>query len=78
MTVDPTEHKFMGHTFKFPGSVKWEEITLTLVDPGTPDVAQKTLKILSDAGYVFPEETYETVSMKTMNKAKAVAAVGEF
>ena len=78
MTVDPTEHKFMGHTFKFPGSVKWEDIVLTLVDPGAPDVAQKTLKILSDAGYVFPEETYETVSMKTMNKAKAVAAVGEF
>ena len=23
MSVDPTEHKFMGHTFKFPGSVKW-------------------------------------------------------
>ena len=81
MSVDPTEHKFMGHTFKFPGSVKWEDINLTLVDPVSPDAAQKTLTILSEAGYVFPEDTYATTStkaMNTMNKGKATAALGVF
>lgn len=81
MSVDPTEHKFMGHTFKFPGSVKWEDINLTLVDPVTPDAAQRTLKILSNAGYVFPESGYvdaSTKAMTTMNKAKAVDALGVF
>ena len=29
-----TEHKFLGHTFKFPGSVSWNAIEIVLVDPG--------------------------------------------
>jgi len=81
MTVDPTEHKFMGHTFKYPGSVKWEDISLTLVDPVSEDAAQQTLQIMRDAGYIFPEAGYvdnSTLAMNTMNKAKAVAAVGDF
>ena len=83
MQIEPTEHKFMGHTFKFPGSVKWDEISLVLVDPVSEDAAQQTLSIISDAGYVFPEAGYAlgeegTKSFKTMNKAKSVAALGEF
>lgn len=81
LTVEATEHKFMGHTFKYPGSVKWENINLTLVDPLSPDAAAETLKILSEAGYVFPESGYVDNSekaMTTMNKAKAVDALGTF
>jgi len=81
MTVDPTEHKFMGHTFKYPGSVKWEDINLTLVDPVSPDAAKQTLEIMSQAGYVFPESGYvngSPLAMNTMNKAKAVDALGTF
>jgi hypothetical protein len=34
MTISAdTTHKFLGHTFKYPGSVTWEDIELTLVDP---------------------------------------------
>jgi hypothetical protein len=77
MTIEGTEHKFMGHTFKYPGSVKWEDISLTLVDPLEPDVAKKTLDILEKAGYIFPEAGYQN-KMTTMNKAKAVAALGTF
>lgn len=81
MTVQGSEHKFMGHTFKYPGSVKWEDVNLTLVDPVSPDAAKQTLEIMSQAGYVFPEGGYvdnSTLAMNTMNKAKAVAAVGTF
>ena len=81
MTVAGSEHKFMGHTFKYPGSVKWEDVNVTLVDPVSPDAAKQTLEIMSLAGYVFPESGYvdsSALAMNTMNKAKAVAAVGEF
>jgi hypothetical protein len=82
MTVDPTEHKFMGHTFKYPGSVKWENVSLILVDPVSPDAAKQTLKIMREAGYIFPEEGYADTSnaaaFNTINKGKAVAAVGLF
>ena len=79
MTVDSQEHKFMGHTFKYPGSVKWEDISLKLVDPIDPDTASQTLDILSQAGYVFPEEGYTGPNgFKTMSKAKATNALGIF
>ncbi len=81
MTIAGSEHKFMGHTFKYPGSVKWEDVNLTLVDPVSPDAAKQTLEIMSLAGYVFPESGYvdaSALAMNTINKAKAVAAVGEF
>ena len=82
MTIAGSEHKFMGHTFKYPGSVKWEDINLTLVDPVSPDAAKQTLEIMSLAGYVFPESGYANTAnisaFNTMNKAKAAAAVGVF
>ena len=79
MTVESQEHKFMGHTFKYPGSVKWEDISLKLVDPIDPDTASQTLDILSQAGYVFPEEGYTGPNgFKTMSKAKATNALGIF
>ena len=31
------EVKYIGHTFKYPGRIKWEDITVTVIDPGTPD-----------------------------------------
>ena len=31
--VGDAQHKFLGHTFKYPGSVTWEDITVVLVDP---------------------------------------------
>ena len=81
MQIEPTEHKFMGHTFKFPGSVKWDDISLVLVDPVSEDAAKQTLEIISNSGYVFPEAGYasgDEGSFKTMNKSKSVAALGEF
>jgi len=79
MTVESQEHKFMGHTFKYPGSVKWEDINLKLVDPVEPDTARLTLEILKNAGYVFPEAGYTGDNgFKTMSKAKATSALGLF
>ena len=64
-------HKFLGHTFKFPGSVTWDDITITLVDPVSPDAAAKLLNMVHNSGYKFPEskDIRETIS-----KGKATAA----
>ena len=78
MTINAdTTHKFLGHSFKFPGSVSWEDIELTLVDPaeegeGGEDAAVKLLSIIEASGYKFPRgsEILETIS-----KGKAVEAL---
>lgn len=86
MTVNgDTSHKFMGHTFNFPGSVSWNEIEMTLVDPveasdevRKKDQAAKLLAILEKAGYVYPDDKYLSgpKALRTISKSKAVEALG--
>lgn len=80
MTVGETEHKFLGHTFKYPGSVSWNDIELSLVDPVSPDAARQTLQILHSAGYRFPNDDYLTGAdaLKTMSKGNATKALKPF
>lgn len=72
-----TAHKFLGHTFKYPGSVTWEDIELTLVDPaedgeGGEDAAMKLLSIVEASGYKFPKGTD---ILETISKGKATEAI---
>jgi hypothetical protein len=66
-------HKYLGHTFHFPGSVTWSDVTVTLVDPAEPDGAAEILKILKAAGYDTPQEP--GTSLKTVGKRDMVAAI---
>lgn len=83
MTISgDTTHKFMGHSFHFPGSVSWNEIEMTLVDPvdeNKKDAAGKLLKIIEAAGYVYPDDKYindqSPKGLRTISKAKSVAAL---
>ena len=70
-----TEHKFLGHTFKFPGSVTWNTIEIVLVDPAEDqgeDAATKLLNIVQGSGYKFPRDTNV---LETISKGKATAAL---
>jgi hypothetical protein len=83
MTIENgTEHKFMGHTYKFPGSVKWNECEVMLVDPvddNGKDAATRLLEIIEKSGYVFPNELYKDPNQprafETISKGKATAAL---
>jgi len=68
-----TTHKFLGHTFKFPGSVTWEDIEITLVDPVSPNAAKKLLDMVYASGYKFPKDSK---ILETISKGKAKTALG--
>ena len=78
ISADAT-HKFLGHTFKYPGSVTWNDIEMTLVDPIGEDAATKLLEIVEKAGYVYPRPEYEQEvglrAFETISKGKAKAAL---
>ena len=74
MTINKTEHKYLGHTFKYPGSVTWDDVTVTLVDPVSPDAAKHLASIIAASGYVIPADF---TSVTTISKANAVAMLGE-
>jgi len=73
-TIATTEHKYLNHTFYYPGSVTWNDVEITLVDPVSPiDVSATLSDIVQTAGYNVPSTVLE---LQTMSKAKASTALG--
>ena len=52
--VATTEHKYLNHTFFYPGTVTWQDVSITLVDPTEPDMTSVMAKILQNGGYSPP------------------------
>ncbi len=52
--VSLIEHQYIDRTFKYPGRVTWDPITVTLVDPVDPDLSFAFLDVLGASGYKFP------------------------
>jgi hypothetical protein len=75
-TLSSAEHKYLNHTFYYPGMVTWNSIDLKLVDPGgDPDVAATLAGILEGAGYKIPSDASSN-SLSTISKARATGALG--
>jgi hypothetical protein len=77
-TVAESAHKFLNHTYYYPGRVEWQEISVTLADPVNEDMASTVVNIVDAAGYkpknsgdVSPE------SITTMSKSTAVNSLGQ-
>jgi len=74
-TISTAEHKYLNHTFQYPGSVTWNECAVTLVDPVNPDMAATLSDIVVQSGYSPPTDA-TAEQMGTMSKAKAAGALG--
>ena len=54
-TVAEAEHKYLNHTFYYPGAVTWNECDIKMVDPaGDPDAAATLAAIVQASGYKPP------------------------
>ena len=71
--IAAAEHKYLNHTFYYPGSVTWQDVSVTLVDPVDPDMAATLSDIVVQSGYAPPADTN---ALSTMSKAKAAGALG--
>jgi len=73
--IATAEHKYLNHTFFYPGTVTWQDVTLTLVDPTSPDVAAIMGGLMGEDGAQYGVPS--TVSVfTTMTKYSAVSALG--
>jgi hypothetical protein len=73
-TVGAAEHKYFGHTFKYPGNVTWNDINVVLVDPVQPDSVNSLATILRQVGYNPP--TSRTATLETISKKKSTTSLG--
>ncbi len=71
--IAEAEHKYLNHTFYYPGSVTWQDISVTLVDPVSPDMAATLSDIVVQSGY-SPPTTADALG--SMSKAKSAGALG--
>ena len=71
--VSEVEHNHMDNKFYFPGRVSWTEVSMTLVDPITPDATDLLNKMLIDSGYIIPATADKASTKSTISKAKAHA-----
>ena len=71
--ISSAEHKYLNHTFYYPGSVTWQDVTVTMVDPTDPDMAATLSAIVEAGGYKPPANSTE---YSTMSKSSAAQALG--
>jgi len=83
-TVTDTTHSFFDNEFKFPGRVQWQDVSMTLVDPISPNAAYITNQVILDSGYNIKAlgggtsagNDFET-NPTSITKSGANAAVGK-
>jgi|TARA_Y100001963_G_scaffold86897_1_gene120127 hypothetical protein len=74
-SINEQQHKYFGHTFKYPGQVTWDDITMTLVDPIDPNVSDKLQEVLINSGYRTPDNRTNN-ALYTVSKDSSVKALG--
>ena len=74
-SISETEHRYLNHTFYYPGRLTWNDVTFTVVDviDSSANGAQAVMKMLDATGYKVP--TDEGVK-ETISKRKSVSALG--
>jgi len=79
-SLTSTEHKFLGNTYYYPGTVTWNDVTVTIVNSLVPDGNKILYDALSQSGYLRPDAQLDALvegSVGTVNKASALGALGQ-
>ena len=69
--VSEVEHNHMDNKYYFPGRVSWSEVSMTLVDPISPDATDLLNKMLVDSGYIVPANKDAAANKSSISKKKA-------
>ena len=74
-SISESEHKFLNHTFYYPGKLTWNEVSFTVVDvvDATDNASAALMEVLEASGYQTPVSEGVT---STISKEGAVGAMG--
>lgn len=77
--LSESPHKFLNHTFYYPGKLEWKEVSFTIVDAINPNASARLYKMLTDAGYRAPEGPIQTgdKTAQTVSKLNSVTSLGK-
>ena len=78
--VTSVTHDFLDNKYYYPGRVEWQTISLTLVDPVSPDAVEFVNEILTNTGYKIKGQGAAKISTgaglgaTTISKSGAIKA----
>ena len=82
MSQEVKEHWFLNHQFKFPGRIKWADISFEVVNipqsAGTLDTTQAFMNAMFLAGYQLPTDVIPNGLIKTISKTDMNTQLGNF
>ena len=76
-SVTQSQHKFLNHTFYYPGKVEWNTVSISFADPTNPDATGAILQALQKSGYNVPANVNEPDALSTLGKSNSVGALGK-
>ena len=79
--VSDVQHKFLGNTYYYPGTVTWQPVSVTIVNAVSPDGNKILYDALVGSGYLKPnvqEDVFFNPAQapRTVNKFDATNALG--
>ena len=75
-TVGEGKHVYLGHTFYYPGKVEWQEISMTLVDPITPNASGIFMDMVQKSGYILPKDSGSKQTLGKYNFSNDTKGIG--
>ena len=75
--ITDVTHSFFDNEYKFPGRVQWQDVSMTLVDPISPNAVYITNQIVLASGYSIKGLTEINAKPTSITKSGANAAVGD-
>jgi hypothetical protein len=74
-SLSESEHKYLNHTFYYPGRLTWNDVSFTIVDviDAVSNGSQAVMKMIQASGYAIP---VNAGVQETISKSKSVGALG--
>ena len=73
--VTSVTHDFLDNKYYYPGRVEWQTVSLTLVDPVSPDAVEFVNEILTNTGYkIKGKQAAKIGNAETISKSGAIKA----
>lgn len=75
ITVENAEHKYLNHTYYYPGRTTWNTVSMTLIDPISPDASYNLAALLAASGYRVPIGADDITTIEKANANTTLGAV---
>jgi len=75
-SLTESKHDYLNHSFYWPARAEWNEVSVTLVDPVVPDIADSLLSFFETAGYNIIGQPDNIDDLSSISKSGIVGATG--